>query len=62
MDELEVAPVLFVKFQCVRLASEHASVRTHARSARAVHYNVDYDLAVVLLPPESSPSSLPTSP
>src|ERR1041385_1310207 len=62
MDELEVAPVLFVEFQCVRLAPEHASVRTHARSTRVVRYNVDYDLAVVLLPPESSPSSLSTSP
>src|SRR3954463_2218640 len=62
MDELEVAPVPLRLSQSVRLAPEHASFRTRASSARTVHGSVVYDLAVVLLPPESSPSSIPSTP
>ena len=62
MDDDVVAHVPFHRVQRTRLAPGHASFRTQASLARTVHGSVDYDLAAVLLPPESSPSSFPTTP
>jgi hypothetical protein len=57
-----LAPVLVVNPQCTRLTPARASVRTSPESTPTVYHNVIYDLAGSLFPPESSPSSLPTSP
>src|ERR1041385_910169 len=62
MDDDEVAPVLHHRVQSARLTPARASVRMHARPAQTVHGSVDYDLAVPLFPPESSPSPIPTTP
>jgi hypothetical protein len=45
MDDDEVASVPHHRVQRARLTSSVSSIRTHARSARSVRYNVDYDLA-----------------
>jgi hypothetical protein len=62
MDGDEVAPVPHHRVQRACLTPSDSSFRTHSNSAQTVHYNVDHDLAVVLLPPESSPPSIPSSP
>src|ERR1041385_4530890 len=62
MDELEVAPVPLRLVQRARLTPGHASFRTHPKTLQTVLPSVDYDLVSVLLPPESSPSSFPTTP
>src|SRR4051812_21692661 len=62
MDELEVAPVPLRLVQRARLTPGHASFRTHPKTLQTVLPSVDYDLVAVLLPPESSPSSFPTTP
>src|ERR1041385_332253 len=62
MDDDEVAPVPLHRVQRTRLAPQHGSFRTQVLPARYVHDSVDYDIVAVLLPPESSPSSIPSTP
>jgi hypothetical protein len=57
-----LAPVLVVNPQCTRLTAACASFQTQPKSPQAMLPSLGYDLAAVLLPPESSPSSLSTTP